>query len=293
MKRPAIASAFTLIELLVVVAIIVVLLALLAPAMDRAIRQAELAVCMAQQSGVGKGATTYAMGFKRYFPHRPSMQNDNGQFERIQTGLAGNTGYNDDRPMLREFMAIKMLQCPLNEPVDYDTLRQDVWILPSTLLLFGGKGMTDPATGQRYRPIRKVGDRMSWSGSTHPSAGGVAAGNDSGQAKRWTFDYLTGETDWNRLFDQVRTAHPDDLGMLYTESLEGESVFTVVLGVRSRWVSYASGERGKITQHYGRSDGSVRRIEEIANHDREQTVEVPEFENGDSFPDNAEHFPAD
>src|SRR5438876_557647 len=49
-------AAFTLIELLVVVTIIVVLLALLTPALDRAIYQAELTVCAANQHTVGAGA---------------------------------------------------------------------------------------------------------------------------------------------------------------------------------------------------------------------------------------------
>lgn len=40
-------KAFTLIELLVVITIIVVLLALLVPALDKAIYQAQLSVCAA------------------------------------------------------------------------------------------------------------------------------------------------------------------------------------------------------------------------------------------------------
>jgi prepilin-type N-terminal cleavage/methylation domain-containing protein len=46
-------TAFTLIELLVVVTIIVVLLSLLTPALDRAIYETELAVC-ASQHGLGE-----------------------------------------------------------------------------------------------------------------------------------------------------------------------------------------------------------------------------------------------
>src|ERR1041385_7046662 len=47
-------TAFTLIELLVVVTIIVVLLALLTPALDRAIYRAELLRCGANQKGTGE-----------------------------------------------------------------------------------------------------------------------------------------------------------------------------------------------------------------------------------------------
>lgn len=46
-------KGFTLIELLGVVVIIVVLLALLVPTMDKAIYEAELAVCAAQQKAIG------------------------------------------------------------------------------------------------------------------------------------------------------------------------------------------------------------------------------------------------
>src|ERR1041385_2867875 len=60
--------AFTLIELLVVVTIIVVLLALLTPALDRAIYQAELTACGARLHGLGFGVLSYAMDHNRQYP---------------------------------------------------------------------------------------------------------------------------------------------------------------------------------------------------------------------------------
>jgi prepilin-type N-terminal cleavage/methylation domain-containing protein len=284
-------TAFTLIELLVVVTIIVVLLSLLTPALDRALYETEMAVCMAQHGGIAKGAATYAMGYRRFYPYRPTMQNEGGQFERVSSGLV--QGFvNDDRPALRQFMGIKMLQCPLNEVVDYDTTRTDVWVLPSTLLWFGGRGMVDQ-TDVRHRPIKKVGDRLGWSGSTHPSA--LWDENDSNEVKRWRFDYLTSETDWCRNREQVRTAHPDDNGFLQPEVKDHESVFLVVLGVRSRWVSYNADPagRGRISQNFGRADGSARRLDDLEIHDPDRLVEVPEFEDDGSFPENAEHLPVD
>jgi prepilin-type N-terminal cleavage/methylation domain-containing protein len=61
---------FTLIELLVVVTIIVILLALLAPAMDKAIYEAEMVVCQANLRGVATGASMYTADQKRFYPHR-------------------------------------------------------------------------------------------------------------------------------------------------------------------------------------------------------------------------------
>jgi prepilin-type N-terminal cleavage/methylation domain-containing protein len=61
------ANGFTLIELLVVVTIIVVLLALLTPALDRAIEAAERAVCGSQLDLFGTAVPQYAMDNKRSY----------------------------------------------------------------------------------------------------------------------------------------------------------------------------------------------------------------------------------
>lgn len=58
---------FTLIELLVVVTIIVVLLALLTPALDKAIEQANIAVCGSHLKGIGQASVTYALENKKQF----------------------------------------------------------------------------------------------------------------------------------------------------------------------------------------------------------------------------------
>src|ERR1041384_5038401 len=63
-------TGFTLVELLVVISIIVVLLALLTPAIDRAIYQADLATCAARQSSTAKNLSIYAMDPRLYSPSR-------------------------------------------------------------------------------------------------------------------------------------------------------------------------------------------------------------------------------
>jgi prepilin-type N-terminal cleavage/methylation domain-containing protein len=63
-------TGFTLIELLVVVTIIVVLLALLTPALDKAVHEANYAVDGAQMKTIASGATLYATANKQFYPHR-------------------------------------------------------------------------------------------------------------------------------------------------------------------------------------------------------------------------------
>src|ERR1051325_2010409 len=67
-------AGFTVVELLVVITIIVVLLSLLAPAMDRAIYQAELAVCESRLKAIGTGSQVYAMDYQRHYPVRSAVQ---------------------------------------------------------------------------------------------------------------------------------------------------------------------------------------------------------------------------
>ena len=62
--------AFTLIELLVVVTIMVILLALLAPALDQAVYRAELTASAARLKAHASIASVYAMDHGRSYPHR-------------------------------------------------------------------------------------------------------------------------------------------------------------------------------------------------------------------------------
>ena len=109
-QRPS--TAFTLIELLVVVTIIVVLLALLTPALDKAIYQAELTSCGPTQSGLGRGVLVYTADHRRYYPRDPKDDH------RHHAALA--TGNYDGRLLLRKYTSIKGLRCPLSPAIDLD-----------------------------------------------------------------------------------------------------------------------------------------------------------------------------
>src|ERR1043166_7253693 len=107
--------AFTLIELLVVITIIVILLAILTPAVDRAIYQAELAVCMTNLHGIHIGAQSYAMEHKRYYPKRDIA----GGGEEIMQIAAPHpldtraSSQFDLRPAIRGYIELKALVDPL------------------------------------------------------------------------------------------------------------------------------------------------------------------------------------
>src|SRR5690349_16161789 len=113
-------SAFTLIELLVVVTIIAVLLALLTPAVDKAIYQAQLTVCGANLRATGGGVILYAMGSRKFYPHRglQEVKDSNPYYSQSfipPTALSRTTGVSYDlRPPLKGYVAInKQLLDPL------------------------------------------------------------------------------------------------------------------------------------------------------------------------------------
>src|SRR5687767_13925462 len=61
---------FMLIQLLVVIGIIVILLAILTPALDRAMYSAELAACGSTMKGLALSGLTYAFDHNRVYPSR-------------------------------------------------------------------------------------------------------------------------------------------------------------------------------------------------------------------------------
>jgi prepilin-type N-terminal cleavage/methylation domain-containing protein len=168
--RTILHRGFTLVELLVVVAIIVVLLALLSPAMDRAIYAAQLVTCAAQQDGIAAGAMLYAMNNKRMYPYRAGTdEGTSGNYWPIHINLPFNAVHNkgningyDDRPLIRGYINIQAMLDPMAPgKVDLAGAPSDSWVFTSYSLWFGWKYIELPQN-HSSTPCRRMGQPWSY-----------------------------------------------------------------------------------------------------------------------------------
>ena len=298
------ATAFTLVELLVVVTIVVVLLAMLAPALDRAVYQAELAVCGARLHGIGAAVTLYAMDQRRQYPYRrgvretsvwqPYMLNLIAQlaplYKEDRSTPPPIDGY-DDRPILRGYIEInKFLTDPFCRLVDLDNSEPDSLTTASYDLWFGWqyrhRGVIDAG-------MFRLGDRFTWSYE-----------DTSGRRLSDSFDLLAGDMD--KLAPggpAMMGSHPDAESVLTHQVMQDEtavgSTFSpggIILGAAgskftlSRWI-VGRYPRGLIDSNFVRADGSVQRYAEVKVDDA-RMAQVPQFvNNGSRYPSQWNHIP--
>ncbi|MEX2214482.1 MAG: type II secretion system protein [Phycisphaeraceae bacterium] len=119
---------FTLIEMLLVVSIIVLLIAMLLPALGDARRAARSAVCLTNLGQLGRASVLYTTDHQGYF--WPGMLNGSGSVF-MWAGTQGTGGYAangaDDRwlnsymGMFKQTDSVPLTQCP-----------GDSWLFPST-----------------------------------------------------------------------------------------------------------------------------------------------------------------
>lgn len=184
--------AFSLIELLVVTTIVVVLLSLLTPALDRVVYQAELTACAGNQKGVAVGTDAYALSFNRSYPSRPTASMGREPYLLAQSNF-------DDRPVIRNFIPInKCLRDPLTQSVNLEQTRSDSYVFLSYSLWFG-------FGYDGHRGLSKIGDLLEWTDS------------DQGTPFDRRYNVLISDHDVNTIDQGLsQLAHPDTNGVLST-----------------------------------------------------------------------------
>ena len=250
--EPSMPRGFTLIELLVVVTIIVVLLALLTPALDQAIYQAELAVCGTNLKNIGLGMQNYALQHRRSYPHRQSVHIDN--FPAAVVSRGGNvpgTGAlpteRDDRPLFTGYIDLNGHgNCPLTGEIDIANSQ------PTTVVFLA----YDLWAGFRYvddRGMLRLGDRLDF---TVP-----------GTTRTYSYDLLAGDGNIFNRNDPGSThnGHPDADGIAFNQ-VSQDSNADGLLGnpsTRTRWLSYVTQQRGTVELQFVNTDGSVDRYNRV------------------------------
>jgi prepilin-type N-terminal cleavage/methylation domain-containing protein len=266
-------NAFTLVELLVVITIIVVLLALLVPAMDRAIYQAELAVCAAQQKTFLTGATTYAMDFKRAYPYRSAVHDPDSSWTPyfLKDNNAGGTGVgpappphapvhaaNDDRPELLGYVPLKVFVDPLG-PAKVDVSMEGV----------------DPETWL-FSPY------AIFAGFRYDNFGGFIRMGDQLQFRGDTFTTLVVDREWTGNNGWVHSAHPDSKGRLPPVVMQNAAVAEGVwASTQASWIAgdalFGANARGLMDRNAGRADGSVARYTHLEAPPHDTPFDVGDY----------------
>jgi prepilin-type N-terminal cleavage/methylation domain-containing protein len=248
---------FTIVELLVVITIIVVLLALLTPALDRAMYQAELAACAASLDTGASAFLTYAAGNRRAYPHRNNAAGTNVSGNHPRVFGAGI----DLRPLLRDYASINgMFNDPLAETVDYSDP------------VAGAHGYAARSVWPSYRfdgepMMRKLGDRWGWT-----DRWGAAA------PRPYRFDVIIGDLDFlTDNLTQTWGSHPDADGLMAPERWQNEVVPVHALLPRGAgvnrfimsrwWVGLTSTTRGAVDLNFAHDDGAVTRFTEVTYFD--------------------------
>ncbi len=276
-------TGFTLVELLVVITIIAVLLALLTPALDKAVYQSELAVCASRLKAITTSLTGYASENKRAYPYRPALAQKwmrphmlaNASDAAQNTAVLGNATVNgavggrfDDRPNLRKALgpSLKLLLDPLCGKVDLDYTTDVTDTFGNYMLWCGMKY----ATVRGGTGLFKLGDRFEWQDDSRGPAGKTSfslLASDEDTA------YLAGSSS----FYQQLANHPDQNNFLFFEKLQRADL------VFSRWAQIVPTPlRGPLDTNFAYTDGSVERYPDVKWAD-ERMARVPYESNANSW----------
>jgi prepilin-type N-terminal cleavage/methylation domain-containing protein len=229
-------SGFSLVELLVVVSLIVVLLALLAPALDQSIYQAELTVCGARLDAIGGGLISGALERRREYPPRRAVSHTISIAESAEV---------DDRTLLRTYLGTglnALLNCPLQKAVDFESPKDKPSIAAGYALWPYWRAAPTESV------MRRIGGRWTYS--------------------QMSFNLLA--QDYEMYSDDMYSSHPDYDGVMQLITVQ-DADWTFVRRTISTWHT-ASGTRGLLDRNFLYEDGSVQRLTRLKVYDLDERL---------------------
>ncbi len=261
-------GGFTLIELLVVITIIAILLAMLTPALDKAVYQAELTVCATRLKGIATGMTDYAIGNRRWYPHNRAFEAGIGWHAPLLRTTRINPEI-DMRPLLAPYLPInKTFIDPMIKSVDIEANNHDLTY--GTYSLWNGWSWWPPTYKTRRRQA-KIGDSFDFIGT-------------NGRTYEWNI--LAG--DFMRSYINATgvpagnywMSHPDKTGnsRLGLVNTDQGSLFTF-------WISTKL-MRDDVDYNVVRQDGAVEVLGDVKAEDT-LLIDLPEYNTGPGG--NGEH----
>lgn len=228
-------AGFTLVELLVVIAIMSILASLLLPALQAAMYQTKLVKCTSNLKQVGLAAMLYANENRNRYPYRLAVRSANWGTPASMTGAAGT-----DRDLWQS-MGLDEIYCPFGSPVDMAATTRSV--VGSYSYFFG------TAYDPRIDGIEQMSNVM-WRVGKHFKVKGEE------------FDILASDIDITNAGRYALSSHPDrNTGALSS----GPWVRSIHI-TNSYWWNDV-GLRGPVDYNFCREDGSVFRINNVAQDD--------------------------
>lgn len=245
------AIAFTLIELLVAVRVIVMLLALLAPGMDKAIYAADMAKCMTNLKSIAGAGLMYTGDYKWRYPHRAHVAP--GSYSAIIMNNTSTAPNMDDRVIFRNYLSINdSLNCPLNKKLDYVGSKTGAGAINPNTLCYSDYAMWMGWRVGGEKGMYRLGDRFTWKDvSTGEQSSSNALASSFAQCDAtgapWYAD------------------HPDNNGLWRQWAEENAGDFWNPTGLYTiTWSTYLpDGHPYDFDMNFAMDDNSVRRIDNI------------------------------
>ena len=281
--------AFTLTELLVVITIIVILLALVAPAMDRAMYQAELAICGSRLHAIGGGVQAYALNYQRSYPYRTTIHQTGFPIHVISMQANPPAGrIIDDRRVLQTFLSLNgHLNDPLAGDVDLERSKPDTVTFATYVPWFGARYLGDPG-------MLRIGQKLTWTssdGSVQRRIGLLASDQNI---------FYTGNAAGASI-----SSHPDHGGIMANELVQDKDASGTLdppfalpsspgslNSTLARWYSRTTKERGLLDLNFAYDDNSVQRYNSVGVDDpRFNGSPGPHYFNSKNQPDWAHRLP--